>query len=260
MHLKSGWLMGAALAAGLIGAASAASAETLRIGLEASYPPFESKSASGTLQGFDVDLGNAVCKQMNVKCTWVENSFDGLIPALSAKKFDIINSAMNITDKRKQSIAFTTPIYHVPIQMIAHRGAHLQPTAASLKGKNVGVLQGSTQEDYAKKHWATAGVKVVSYADQSQIYPDLMHGRLDAAIQESPTALSGFLSKPEGRDFEFVGGPLNDTATLGAGIGFGLRKSDTALKARLDKALAVLKKNGTLSKLSMHYFKMDITR
>jgi len=258
MNGRMALLAGASLCAGLFGAAGAQAAETLRIGLEASYPPFESKTAAGALTGFDIDVGNAVCKRMKVKCVWVENAFDGLIPALSAKKFDVINSAMNITEKRRQSIDFTAPIYHVPSQMIARRDAHLQPTVQSLKGKSVGVLQGSIQEDYVRKHWAGAGVNVVAYPDQSQIYPDLVHGRLDAAVQEAPTAVSGFLSKAEGRDFDFAGGPLVDTATLGVGVGFGLRKDDAVLRKRIEQAIAALKTDGTLKRLSVHYFKSDI--
>lgn len=193
---------------------------TLRFGIEAAYPPFESKSPAGQLQGFDVDIGNAVCAKLNMKCVWVENAFDGLIPALQARKFDAINSAMNITAKRKQSIDFTPAIYVVPIVMVAHRGSPLRPDAASLRGKHVGVLQGSSQEDFLKAHWANAGVAVVSYPDQDQIYADLVAGRLDAAVQEAQTAQDGFLDKPAGRDYQIVGEPLKDPATLGEGTGF----------------------------------------
>lgn len=112
----------AAALLGSVGTVGAQTQNTLRVGLEAAYPPFESKSPTGQLQGFDIDLGNAVCAKMGVKCEWVENAFDGLIPALQARKFDVINSAMNITDKRKQSIDFTQPIYIVPIVMVAKRG------------------------------------------------------------------------------------------------------------------------------------------
>ena len=114
---------------------------TLRFGIEAAYPPFESKTPAGQLQGFDVDIGNAVCAKLNMKCVWVENAFDGLIPALQARKFDAINSAMNITSKRRQSIDFTPAIYVVPIVMIAKHGSPLRPDVASLRGKHVGVLQ-----------------------------------------------------------------------------------------------------------------------
>jgi lysine/arginine/ornithine transport system substrate-binding protein len=249
------------LAAALFGATGAANAETtgsLRFGIEAAYPPFESKSPTGQLQGFDVDVGNTVCAKLGVKCVWVENSFDGLIPALQARKFDVINSAMNITSKRKQSIDFTPPIYIVPIVMVVKHGSPLLPDVKSMQGKRVGVLQGSSQEDFLKQHWANAGVSVVSYQDQDQVYADLTAGRLDAAVQEAQTVQEGFLNKPAGHDYMIVGEPLKDPATLGEGTGFGLRKGDKALGAKIDTALDELKKDGTLSKLSIKYFKRDI--
>lgn len=253
-------LLGAGLGmtAGAAHAQAAQAAQTLRFGVEASYPPFESKTPSGQLQGFDIDIGNAVCQRMQVKCVWVENSFDGLIAALEARKFDVINSAMNITAKRRQQIDFTPAVYVMPIQMVAKRGSGLQPTPASLKGKQIGVLQGSTQEDYVRKHWAPQGVSIVTYENQDQIFADLAAGRLDGAVQEVQTATDGFLSKPQGKDFDFAGAPLKDPATLGEGTGFGLRKNDAALKAKVDAALDSLRQDGTLTKLSMKYFGRDI--
>ncbi|MEX3960009.1 amino acid ABC transporter substrate-binding protein (PAAT family) [Trinickia symbiotica] len=257
MNLKLSLCIAAAMTA-LAGAAHAQSSGTLRFGIEASYPPFESKTPAGQLQGFDIDVGNAVCAKMKVKCVWVENAFDGLIPALQARKFDVINSAMNITAKRKQSIDFTPPIYIVPIVMVAKRDSGLLPDVKSLHGKRVGVLQGSSQEDFLKAHWANAGVEVVSYQDQDQVWADLVAARLDAAVQEAQTAQDGFLDKPAGHGFTFVGEPLKDTATLGEGTGFGMRKGDKALAEKVDAALSELKKDGTLSALSLKYFKRDI--
>lgn len=257
MNLKlSLWL--AVVIASTAGAAHAQSSGTLRFGIEAAYPPFESKTPAGELQGFDVDLGKAVCAQMKVKCVWVENAFDGLIPALQARKFDVINSAMNITAKRRQSIDFTPAIYVVPIVMVAKKGSGLLPDVKSLQGKHVGVLQGSSQEDFLKAHWANVGVNVVSYQDQDQVWADLLAGRLDAGVQEAQTAQDGFLNKSEGRDYAFAGEPLKDPATLGEGTGFGLRKGDKALQEKVNAALAALKKNGTLSALSVKYFNRDI--
>ena len=249
---------GAASLAFTLGTAHAESSQTLRFGVEASYPPFENKTASGQLEGFDIDIGNALCQRMKVKCVWVENSFDGLIPALQARKFDVINSAMNITDKRRQAIDFTPAVYVMPIQMVAKRGSGLLPTPASLKGKSVGVLQGSTQEDFVRAHWAAQGVSVVTYQSQDQIFADLSAGRLDGAVQEVQTSIDGFLSKPEGKDFDFAGAALSDPSTLGEGTGLGLRKNDLALKAKIVAALASLNQDGTLSKLSQKYFKRDI--
>ena len=134
--------------------------------------------------GFDIDVGNAVCAKLKVKCVWVENSFDSLIPAMQARKFDAINSDMTITDQRKGAIDFTNPIYAIPNQLIAKKGSKILPTADGLKGAHVGVLQGSIQETYAKAKWAAAGVDVVSYQAQDQVYADLAAGRLDRGKHE----------------------------------------------------------------------------
>ncbi|AOZ01756.1 ABC transporter substrate-binding protein [Cupriavidus sp. USMAHM13] len=251
-------VLGLIASCSMLTSAGAQPPQVLRMGLNPTYPPFESKSPSGELQGFDIDVGNAVCKKMNVKCMWVENDFDGLIPALQARKFDVVNSAMNITEKRKQIIDFTPPIYVVPIQLVARKSARLQPVAESLKGKSIGVMRGTTQEAFLQKHWARSGVEVVSYQDQAQVFADLVAGRIDGAVQESQTALDGLLAKPEGREFDFAGAPLVDPATLGVGSGMGIRKGDDALREKLLAALAALKQDGTLSALSIKYFKRDI--
>ncbi|WP_345812444.1 ABC transporter substrate-binding protein [Paraburkholderia sp. PREW-6R] len=241
--------------ASLIGipAASAADTSTLRFGLEAQYPPFESKGANGELQGLDIDVGNAVCAAAHMTCKWVETSFDGLIPALQGRKFDAINSAMNATEKRRQAIDFTAVVYRVPSQLIAKRDSGLLPTPESLKGKRVGVLQASIQENFAKAHWEPAGVTIVPYQDQNQAYADLLAGRLDATLVLAPAGQTGFLSKPEGKDYAFVGQPVRDDRILGSGIAYGIRKGDTALRDRLNAAIAKVQADGTVKTLAAKY-------
>jgi len=248
--MKIALLLGCALAS----FSTLAEGTAFKFGLEAQYPPFESKSASGELQGFDIDVGNAVCAAAKLKCEWFDTAFDGLIPALQARKFDAINSAMNVTEKRRQAIDFTDVIYRVPSQLIAKKSSGLLPTVESLKGKHVGVLQGSIQESYAQAHWAPKGVDVVSYQDQNQVYLDLSSGRLDGTLVLAPAGQTGFLDRPDGKDFAFVGDAVRDDKILGSGIAFGLRKGDTANKVRLDKAIAEIKKDGVVSQLSKKYF------
>lgn len=233
---------------------ASAADSVLRFGLEAQYPPFESKGPSGELQGFDIDIGNAVCKAAHLTCKWVETSFDGLIAALQGRKFDAIDSAMNATEKRREAIDFTTIIYRVPTQLIARRDSGLQPTTESLKGKRVGVLQASIQEAFAKAHWENAGVTVVPYQDQNQVYADLQTGRLDATLVLAPAGQTGFLSRPDGKDFAFVGQPVRDDKILGAGIAFGIRKGDAALKKQLDAAIEKVQADGTVKMLAQKYF------
>ncbi len=256
-------LAGALSVLGIAGGGAACAAEasqTLRFGVEAQYPPFESKAADGSLQGFDIDLGNAVCQAAKLSCKWVETSFDGLIPALQGRKFDAINSSMNATAQRRQAIDFSTIVYHVPTRLIARVSSGLGSTPEALKGRRVGVLQGSIQETYAKVHWAPAGVSVVSYQDQNQAYADLVAGRLDATLVLAPAGQRGFLSRPDSQGFGFVGEPVRDERILGNGVAFGLRKGDDALRARLNAAIERLKADGTVAALGRKYFgEIDIS-
>ncbi|NWK78158.1 ABC transporter substrate-binding protein [Aquitalea sp. LB_tupeE] len=230
----------------------------VRFGVDASYAPFESKAPNGQLVGFDIDLGNEICARMKAKCVWVENDFDGMIPALKAKKFDGVLSSMSINEARLKEINFSAKLFNTPTRMVAKAGSGLQPTAASLKGKRVGVEQGTIQEAYAKAHWAPGGVEVVPYQNQSLVLADLASGRLDASLQDAIQADEGFLKKPEGKGFAFAGGNLNDPKTLGTGAGIGLRKEDTDLKAAIDKAIAAMIKDGTYKKIEKKYFTFDV--
>ncbi|MGI4857654.1 MAG: ABC transporter substrate-binding protein [Janthinobacterium lividum] len=244
--------------AALIPDAHAKETATLRFGTDASYPPFESKTPDGALTGFDIDVGNELCRRLNVKCVWVENAFDGMIPALKARKFDAVLSTFAMTPKRAEQVAFTHKVFHVPTRMVAKKGSGLLPTAASLNGKTVGVEQGTIQEAYAKAHWSSQGVRVLSYQNQDQVYADLVAGRLDASLQSSVQASRGFLSTPQGKPYELAGPALVDKAIFGNGTGIGLRKEDVELKTKLDAALDAMREDGTYQKLAAKYFDFDV--
>jgi lysine/arginine/ornithine transport system substrate-binding protein len=240
------------------GVAQAKDWTTIRFGVDASYAPFESKAPDGKLVGFDIDLGNEICKRLNAKCVWVENDFDGMIPALKAKKFDGVLSSMTMTPAREKEIAFSHKLFNTPTALIAKKGSTLQPTADSLKGKSVGVEQGTIQETYAKTYWAPKGVKVVPYQNQDLVYQDLLSGRLDTALQDKVQAEIGFLKTPRGAEYQIVGGDITDEKTLGTGAGIGLRKDDTDLKAKIDKAIADIRKDGTYNNIAKKYFDFDV--
>lgn len=116
-----------------------AAAETLKMGIEAAYPPFNNKDASGQVVGFDKDIGDALCAKMKVECTVVTSDWDGIIPALNAKKFDFLISSLSITDERKQAVDFTDPYYSNKLQFIAPKAkTEFKTDKASLKGKIIG--------------------------------------------------------------------------------------------------------------------------
>ncbi|KAA5971732.1 transporter substrate-binding domain-containing protein [Pantoea sp. M_9] len=236
---------------------SAAAQQTLRFGVDPTFPPFESKASDGSLQGFDIDLGNAICAQAKVSCKWVQIGFDGAIPALQAKKFDAILSAMSMTEKRREQVAFSDMLYVTPSALITLADSALTDDIATLRGKNIGVAQGTIQETYAQTYWAPKGVSVVSYPNQMEIYPDLVAGRLDGTLANAVSADQGFLNTAEGKKYVNKV-TLTDKAVLGNGVGIGLRKDDVANLKLINAALAELHRNGTYDRLAQKYFKYKV--
>ncbi|GLR67728.1 ABC transporter substrate-binding protein [Acidocella aquatica] len=249
----------AALAALAPVAAGAKTMTEIKFGVDATYPPFESLSPSGEFVGFDIDLGRAICAELKVKCVIVSQGFDGIIPALQARKFDAILSSMTVTPERAKQIDFSSEMYNEPTSLITKKGAGLEPTAASLKGKTVGVESGTIQESYAKTYWQPNGVNVISYPGQDQVYADLLSGRLDASLQDSVEADYGFLKTPKGADYALAANVTYDPKdVLGSYIAIGIRKDEPALKAKIDAAIAEILKNGTYKKIESRYFNFDV--
>lgn len=232
--------------------------ESVKIGTDASYAPFELKDSSGKIVGFDIDLADALCERVNIKCTYVVTDFDGLIPSLLARKIDLIVSSLSITEKRQKQIDFSNKLFSANPRLIAASGSPLLPTAESLKGKRVGVEQGTTQEHYANEKWRPNGVQVISYQNQLQVYSDLKAGRLDVAFQDEVTGDEGFLKQSEGKGFAFAGEALEDLTYFGEGTGIGFRKQDTELREAFNKALAEILADGTYKKINDKYFTFNV--
>lgn len=252
--LKS--LFAAALVLGM--ASGAASAEqTYKFSVSAEpYPPFASKTASGKWEGFEVDLANAICAEAKIKCKIVETAWDGIIPALLAKKIDVIFASMSITDERKKTIDFSIPYYNTPAAIIAAKDSKIGITPDSLKGKTIGVQTATIHENYVNKYFKDiATIKV--YGTQDEANSDLAAGRIDATVADS-AALDPWLQSDAGKKYELKGFFPKDDPIWGAGVGAGLRKGDTALKTKIDNAIRALYKDGTYEKLEKKYFKYDI--
>ncbi len=227
--------------------------KTLRVAADLSYPPFQSRDPSGNPAGFEIDLTNAICQAVQVKCTYVISSFDAEIPALLSKKVDFI-SPLGATIKRKKSIDFSDYLYHAPSKLVARKNSGLLPDVASLQGKHIGVLQGSIQEMYARQYWVPKGIDVVTYPDQDSIYQDLEAGRLDASLVPGAAVTYGFLNKPAGKDFALLGPEVTDDKLFSTGSAYGIRKGDTSTQALLNEGIQKIIANGQWEKIKQHYF------
>jgi polar amino acid transport system substrate-binding protein len=234
---------------------SFAQAAPLKVSVSAEpYPPFAAKNAAGQWEGFEVDLAKAVCKAAQLDCEIVETAWEGIIPALNSKKIDVIFASMTITPERSQSIAFSIPYYITPSQLIGPKSETFGITAEDLKGKTIGVQTGTTNADYANRVYA-AGSTVKMYATQDEANSDLVAGRVDAVLADAP-ALDTFLKTEAGACCDVKGVPKDPI--FEAGIGAGVRKEDTDLKAKLDAGITAVYKSGEFDTIAKKYFTYNV--
>ena len=230
----------------------------VRIGVEGAYPPFSEVGPDGKLKGFEIDYALALCAEMKAECVLVQQDFDGLIPALQARKIDAIIASMSITDERKKAIAFSNPYYNTPARFAAKADAKLDITPAGLKGKKIGVQRATIHEKFAMEVFKQS--EIVHYASQDQAFLDLKSGRVELTVADVVAIDQGFLKKPEGKGFAFVGPTYTDVKYFGTGSGVGLRKADDkTLGKKFNDAIAALRANGTFKKLNDKYFEYDIS-
>jgi len=246
-----------AIALGSLCVASFAQGKDLKVAIDPTYEPFTYKTPDGKPTGFDVDIANALCEQIKRKCVFVEQVWDSMIPGLQAKKYDVIISSMSVTDDRQKVIDFTDKYYNTPSRVVIKKGVKFDGPA-SLKGKKIGVLKGSTQEKYAMGEFKPAGVEVVPYEAQDQVYLDIKSGRLDGTVADFVEVTGGFLSKPEGKDYALAGPELYIQKYFGVGVGVGMRKGQDDLKKELNAAIKTIRGNGTFKTINDKYFKFDV--
>ena len=248
-------LAGAALAAAA-GIAPATAAEELRIGVEGAYPPFSWKEADGTLKGFDIDLAFALCEKMGRDCKLVEQDWDGMIPALLAKKYDAIIASMSINEERKKRVDFSDKYYNTPARFVAAEGSGLDVSPAGLAGKAVGVQRGTTHQCFMEKVYPDADLRL--YPTQEEVFIDLAAGRLDAQVSDSIQADEGFLETDAGKGFAFVGGVQFDLECHGEGAGIAVRKGEDELREAFNAAITAIREDGTYRSINDKYFDFDV--
>jgi arginine/ornithine transport system substrate-binding protein len=228
----------------------------IRIGVEGAYPPFSEVGPDGKLKGFDIDMANALCAEMKAECTLVQQEWDGMIPALNARKFDAIIASMAATDERRKVVLFSDKYYNTPARLVAKAGAKLEASAAGLKGKKIGVQRSTIHDRFATDTFKDS--EIVRYAKADEVYLDLAAGRVDVAMGDSVAIDGGFLKKPEGKGYAFFGPAYNEVKYFGSGSSIALRKADEALAAKFNAAIKALRANGSYKKIQDKYFDFDV--
>lgn len=239
------------------GPAMAKDWKKIRIGVEGAYPPFSYVQPDGELAGFDIDIAKAIGEAMGAEVTLVAQDWDGIIPALMAKKYDAIIASMSITEERKKKVNFSKRYYRTPAKFVTKKGAIPTFSKEALKGKSVGVQRATVSDKYLSDVYGN-DVEIKRYGTQDEAYLDLIAGRVDLLLADSVILMDGFLKKEEGKDYEFVGPDLSDPKWFGEGIGVALRKQDKDLEELINKAIDTIRANGVYKSIQDKYFDFDV--
>jgi polar amino acid transport system substrate-binding protein len=249
--LRSTAIALAVAAATAVSAGSAWAQDTLRIGTEGAYPPFNMVNENGNLHGFDIDIANALCAEMERTCIFVKQDWDGIIPGLLAQKYDAIIASMSITEERKQAVDFTDKYYTNKLQFIAAEDTDLTITPEGMAGKSVGAQRATISAQWVEENMPDVDVKL--YDTQENAYLDLASGRIDAVIADMLVNYE-WLESEAGEGFEFKGEPVYDNDL----IGIAIRKGNEDLVAEFNAAIKAIVEDGTYAEINAKYFPFSI--
>lgn len=259
------------------GAADKPVPNPLRVATEGAYPPFNMLDTAGNLTGFDMDVVREVCVRMKVTCQITAQAWDGIIPGLQAGKYDAIVAGMSITAERQQAVAFTqsyatTPAYFVALadsplsrlslglerinldEVDTTEEAAIAALRDALKGRTVGVQAATIHANFVEDVLGKA-VTIRRYDTQENLALDLAAGRIDVGLADS-IAWEAFLDSDAGKKAGFVG-PGIDGGLFGKGMGIAIRKDEDKLLDALNAALASMREDGTLKRMSEQWFGFD---
>jgi polar amino acid transport system substrate-binding protein len=254
--MKNVFLTSAVLSCLSLTAMSAVASDTLRIGTEGAYPPFNYYTADGQLAGFDIDIGKAICTEMKRECEFVAQDWDGIIPALLANKYDLVLASMFITEARKEQVAFSQPYQASAMTFVADKYVALTDVSPeAMKGKIIGAQGSTTQAEYLIANYPDSDVRL--YPTQDAVNLDLVSGRIDAQAGDI-MPMTDWLNSEDGACCERVGEMITDPAYVGEGVGMAMRKDDKALLEEVNLALEAIIANGTYKRINKEYFTLNL--
>ena len=211
-------------------------AQTIRMGTEGAYPPYNFINDSGEVDGFERELGDEICRVANLDCVWVTNDWDSIIPNLVSGNYDTIMAGMSITDEREQVIDFTQAYFPPdPSAYVVVSGADSSVLSSGIVAAQTATIQAA--------HVSNSDATLVEFASPDETIAAVRSGEVDAVLADF-AFLKEIVDSSNG-ELAFVG----DRVMLGGGIGIGVRESDRPLKAQLDQAISRLKANGELNRI-----------
>ncbi len=268
------------LSLSVLGLASIANSQTIRIGTEGAYPPWNNLNSAGDLEGAEIDFGNEACKRMGVTCEWVTQDWDGIIPALLQGKYDIIIAGMSITEERKEKVNFTTGYMTdgARFAVLKNSGladlniagmakvnlnnaggkeqAAIGQLIAAMDGKTICVQSSTIHQNFLEKHMSGAvDVKLYQAVDDHNL--DLAAGRCDAVLADVGSIID-FMESDGGVDVAFTG-PTFSGGVFGDGVGGAVRKEDTDILELWNAAISEMSKDGTTAEITKEWFGRDIS-
>jgi arginine/ornithine transport system substrate-binding protein len=228
----------------------------IRIGVEANYPPFSQMSPDGKFSGFDIDIANAICAEIKAECILISQEWDGMMPALNAKKFDMIVASMTITEERKKNADFSDSYYDIPSTFIAKSGSFTSIEPAALKGKKIIVTRNTPRASYVQANYKDSEILLV--AKEAEVTMELAAGRGDIGFGSSLAATAAFLKSPEGKGFGRVGPSINPSGIKNGGVGIAMRKGEDTLRTKVNTGLKAISTNGVYKSINDKYFDVNI--
>ncbi|CAH1677986.1 Amino acid ABC transporter substrate-binding protein (PAAT family) [Hyphomicrobiales bacterium] len=217
------------------------------------YPPLHFADAEGLPTGFSVDLARAVCDVLQVACTIQVRRFDTLLDSLAESRGDAIAAAIPIREELRQRFSVTSPYYRTPARFVARSGGDLpEPTAETIVGRTVGVVQQSAHRAYLKA--AFPGAKVETFINLGLAQDALRDGKVDYVFADGLSMALWLNGSDAAGCCRFIGGPYTESRYFGEGVGFITRRDDPILRQALDYGLQKVWEDGTYAELYLRYF------
>lgn len=228
--------------------ADATEGNVLRIGTEGAYAPFNYTNADGTLGGFDIEIANAICADMQVTCEIMAQDWDGIIPGLKAGKYDAIVAAMSVTPERAQQVAFTDPYFSNALVFLAKKDSTFDPAKVTdINAHSIAAQRSTISSQWLENTYPKADMKL--YDTLSNAFLDLGAGRVDAMISDKLPAIE-WLSSTSGSNYVLKGAEID----INDNFAIAVRPNDEALQAKINTSLSNIKANGTYDKINQKYF------